>query len=829
LQLHWKYQFEFAGFIAAKEKGFYRDVGLDVELKEYEYGRDIVKSVLNGESNYGVYNSNIFLEYLNKKKIKLLSSYFKRSALVLITKPNIKTPKDLVGKVVMSSGVDDFKLNFQSTFDNFDVNISDLKLVKHTYNVKDFSRVDAMTAFISDQPYKLDKLGIEYNIINPSDLGLFNLQLELFTSNDEIKNHPKRTKAFRDASLRGWNYALKHKDEIINIIYSKYSKNISLDDLLHEASEVEKLILPNTYSIGSIDRNFLNRQIEMFKFYHQISDEIGINDFIYENRDDKKVHLTREEIEYLADFKNLKVCLSSNILPFDSIVDNKHIGIMNDIFDIISHRIDKDFKVLKFTDARELEKNIKENRCQLISNMLTNEVEFYNITPSKPFYKTNYTLVSSVDKSFVSEIDTLKDKKLVVNSYIDKAQLLKLYPYLHIVVKRDKSAMVKMIMKNRVYGAVVINETADYLIDKFGYGKLKINGFFDKNRVVDLSIGINSKELMLVNIINKALATIPPNEINNIVNKWRITRYNEKIDYKLIAYILYGVFLVLAIMVYYQRKLKHFNINLEEQVAEKTAELRNLNASLELAVKDKVEELIKKDKILTVQSKQAVMGEMISMIAHQWRQPLSMITLQISNMQVNRLLGKKISDEDIDKALEEISNKIVYLADTIDDFQTYFRPDRVASEINMREFIDRAISLSEARIKTSKISLTIECNFNGDIKIYTNELIQVVLNILNNAVDSFADIQRDKKIVKIVCDLVDDYVEISIIDNGSGIKDENIKSLFDPYFSTKGKNGTGLGLYMSQMIIQKQFNGKIEVDSSSSGTRFKIVIPKKLD
>jgi len=118
LQLHWKYQFEFAGFIAAKEKGFYHNAGLDVELKEYQTGMNVVDEVLSHRADYGVYNSSILLEYLKGKPIVLLASFFKRSALVLITQPSIHSPKDLVGKTVMSSLVDDFALNFKPYLDD---------------------------------------------------------------------------------------------------------------------------------------------------------------------------------------------------------------------------------------------------------------------------------------------------------------------------------------------------------------------------------------------------------------------------------------------------------------------------------------------------------------------------------------------------------------------------------------------------------------------------------------------------------------------------------------------------------------------------------------
>ena len=201
VQLHWKYQFEFAGFIAAKEKGFYKDAGLDVELKEYVVDMDIVDEVIKGNANYGVYNSNILESHLNNKPIRLMASFFKRSALVIITKPYIKTINDLIGKTIMAGTKQDFNFNFKYMFNDNNINIDDIKLIPHTYNIKDFldKDCDAMTAFISDQPYKLDQLGVKYNIIDPSSYGMYNLQLELFTTIYEKKNFPERTKSFKES------------------------------------------------------------------------------------------------------------------------------------------------------------------------------------------------------------------------------------------------------------------------------------------------------------------------------------------------------------------------------------------------------------------------------------------------------------------------------------------------------------------------------------------------------------------------------------------------------------------------------------------------------
>ena len=306
LQLHWKYQFEFAGFIAAKEKGFYKEAGLDVELKEYTFGQNIINDITNKKSTYGIYNSNILVEYLKKEPIQLISSYFKRSALVLITKPEIKYPKDLVDKKIMAAGIEDFDLNFNYIFSLQNIKIDSLNFVQHTFNVDDFAngKVDAMTAFISDQPFKLDKLNVKYNIIDPSSFGVFNLQLELFTSKDEINTNREKTEAFKKASLKGWEYALNNPDEIINIILEKYNtQNLTKEFLENEALHTERLMLPKMYEIGSIDKMFLYRQIDIL--YNKSSFTLDekkklVDNFIFYNKkelDEKETESNYELIK----------------------------------------------------------------------------------------------------------------------------------------------------------------------------------------------------------------------------------------------------------------------------------------------------------------------------------------------------------------------------------------------------------------------------------------------------------------------------------------------------------------------------------------------------
>lgn len=309
-----------------------------------------------------------------------------------------------------------------------------------------------------------------------------------------------------------------------------------------------------------------------------------------------------------------------------------------------------------------------------------------------------------------------------------------------------------------------------------------------------------------------------------------------------VTYISFVLVIISIIIYFYQRKidearstiieqqnmLRNFNSELEKQVKDKTTELTKLNELLEIKVEQKLEELRSKDQILEAQSKQAVMGEMISMIAHQWRQPLSTITLQIANLQFKQLLGHNRSDKDIDDALSNISDTIIYLSDTIDDFQTYFYPDKEMHAIEIHDLLQRALNFSMSRVSDRGIKMSMSKSEDIEVKTYINELVQVVLNILNNAIDAHNEIKREDPFIKISAKKVGDRVFIYIEDNAGGIDCENLPRLFEPYFSTKGKNGTGLGLYMSQMIIEKQFGGEIGVETSKEGSLFIVKIPENI-
>ena len=264
----------------------------------------------------------------------------------------------------------------------------------------------------------------------------------------------------------------------------------------------------------------------------------------------------------------------------------------------------------------------------------------------------------------------------------------------------------------------------------------------------------------------------------------------------------------------------------QKQLTKLIFQLKDLNNTLEERVKEELEKNAQKDKQLELQSRMALMGELLSMIAHQWRQPLNTLGGIISNLKLDLVLGS-FNKDNLNETLNKMENIILHLSTTIDDFRKFYREDNQLIKIKISKVINDSINIVMPSLKVHNIELFIETKDDFEIKTMPNRLKQVLLNIIKNASDVLIERKIDKPYVKITIIKEDNYI-ILIQDNAGGIKKDIIDKIFDPYFTTKDiKNGTGLGLYMSKIIIEK-LNGKLEVYNDKNGAVFKIEL-KEID
>jgi PAS domain S-box-containing protein len=267
---------------------------------------------------------------------------------------------------------------------------------------------------------------------------------------------------------------------------------------------------------------------------------------------------------------------------------------------------------------------------------------------------------------------------------------------------------------------------------------------------------------------------------------------------------------------------EELNRNLEKRVQEQTKELKELNQTLEARVRDEIRKNEEKQRVMFWQSRHASLGQMIANIAHQWRQPLTELSLAMFNIK-KAVQNDRV--EDMSKFYDESKNIIKNMSQTIDDFTNFFSPNKVLYYFNISESIRESIGLLESVINDEMI--TIKTNFE-DIKVLgiTNELTQVIINLINNSKDAFIHNSILLREINISTKKESGFAVIEVQDNAGGISKENIEKIFEPYFTTKHKSrGTGLGLFMSKMICEQGLHGTLDVKSKKKTTIFSIKIP----
>ncbi len=268
-----------------------------------------------------------------------------------------------------------------------------------------------------------------------------------------------------------------------------------------------------------------------------------------------------------------------------------------------------------------------------------------------------------------------------------------------------------------------------------------------------------------------------------------------------------------------------FQIN---TIGEKMDE-ENSSGELYVVTFTDITELINSERKLLLSSRNAAMGEMIAMIAHQWRQPLASINLAFGNLKVQRALGT-LSDETWKEKTKSIETTMQYMSRTIDDFKDFFKNDDKYSNVYLKEFVEKGYHLLEASFKSAGCGceFTYHCDENLRLFTYANKFEQVMINLLKNSLDEYRT-KNIKGISKVDVFEENEFVKITVCDNAGGIPDAIITKIFEPYFSTKAKNGTGIGLHMVKTIIEKHLKGTISTRNQEDGAMFEIIIPKEIN
>ena len=454
--------------------------------------------------------------------------------------------------------------------------------------------------------------------------------------------------------------------------------------------------------------------------------------------------LTQEEEQYLINKKVLKICMESNWFPFEKFDDNgKYKGISSEYFKLFAQQLNitvKPIKTLNKSQSLEFAKNKKCDILTLISETPEGK-KYLNFT--KSHLNIPIVMVTKNNIDFIYDFRTLKGKKVGVIKNSTTSKMLKVkYPNLILVdVDNDKNGIYK-VQSNDLFGYVGnILSINDRLKSNF-ITNLKIINRLD-NEQLKLSVGVRNDDIVLSSIFNKMISNISNDTKQSIIDKYITVKYVNEVKFMYLKYIIPTVISIILIFLYIQYKLKQ------------------QNKILEIRVKEEIDKNRKKEQLYLTQSKLAQMGELLSMIAHQWRQPLSAINATISYLKYNIQLEEFHKDKFL-KELDDVENFTQILTNTISDFKKFYKPNKSATTVVVNETINKALYIIKHSLEYDKISIIYNYNSTKKVKIYENELMQVFLNIIKNAQDKFKEQENKEKIIKIITQDTNNSVLIQI-------------------------------------------------------------------
>ncbi len=523
LRLQWKHQFEFAGFYMAKELGYYKDAGMEVQILEYEQDVDLIGEVESQKVEFGVRGSDLVKEWMNGRDIVMLANYFKRSPLAIVTKPEIRLPTDLKGKKLMISAADVHNPTYMQMFETFGLDMDDLQIVPPSFDINDFieGKVDAYSVFLTNEPFTLQKKGVRYNVLDPSNYGVELYNANLYTSKALVKNDPVTVQKFVEASNRGWEYALKHPEEAVEVILKKYNtQNKSKEALLFEAKETAKVMLSKTYPVGSIDPKRIKQIGSLFAEMDLAPPRSEYDSFIF-GQQGAQVHLSKQERRYILQNPVATVSMMDDFVPFSFREEGKEQGYVADLLELLSEKTGIAFQK-RSGSWSEIFDDFKNGRTDMIADISYKEYREPYTLFSKAYYELPVLIFVRDGFQAYSGLQSLKGKRVGIQKDIFYEEDLRNVGGMELVEFESVDKLAKSLSFGRIDAVIQNLSVMNYYIKKNGLANVRA---IDELRLPgvgreDLRLGVTPQKPILYSIVQKGLDAISKQEYQTLANIW---------------------------------------------------------------------------------------------------------------------------------------------------------------------------------------------------------------------------------------------------------------------------------------------------------------------
>lgn len=593
LYLDWLNQFQFAGYYMAKENGYYNDLDLDVNIIEYskDANNDITQKVIKDEAVYGIGKSSLIIDKFAGNDIILLSSIFQNSpmALISLSSSNIKTPKDLINKKIMITNDAKESVSIKSLLMSEGVNFQDLNTQNFSSNeINDLinGNIDAITCYLSNEPFTLKQKNIDFNIIHPNNYNFDFYEGILFTSQKELKNNPIRAQNFNQASIKGWEYAFNNIEKTAKIIYEKYNtQNKSLESLIFEGEVLKKLSKIDENLLGNINPRTIDEIKRIYSLLNLMSTHIS---FETESIILNKTHtlLNENDLNYL-NANQFTLLTQADHIPFSFKNLNELIGIEIDFWKLISDKLSKPFNI---------EEVLKDNILNIFSNSI--KVKFvYSFKKessdknvlSNPIAKVPLALATKNGVHYISDLNSVEHIKIGVLKDLEIFESLKRdYPNVNFIEINTIDDGIYRLKNNLLFGLIDNLYTLSHQIEQFQIDELKINTTLKYK--INIYLEVKKQNEQFIKIVNKIIDSLSEKEKSSIFNNYQLILYHNNIDIYYILKFVIPLIILLSVFIFLNYRLRN-EIKKREETEIKLSNLANNDSLTGIYNRRKIEEL----------------------------------------------------------------------------------------------------------------------------------------------------------------------------------------------------------------------------------------------
>jgi len=820
VQLRWLHQFQFAGYYAAAEKGFYEAEGLKVKLVPGGYGIDTVEEVLAGRARYGVSNAEILLNRLKGEPVVVLAAIFQHSPLVMVTRgeAGINNPQQLAGKrVKMTRQSRDVELH--AMLANEGVALDRIQLVEGSAVYEDYfdESLDAVSAYLTNELFYLRKAKTPFSLIRPPSYGIDFYGDCLFTSEEEIERHPRRAQAMREATLEGWRYAMAHPEEIIDLVATRYNTKKSREHLRFEAEAVRELIMPELVDIGHMNPGRWEHMANTFARFGWVESKGSLEGFLYDP--DLSNDVSRlKKTAYTAIAISCLIALSATFLM------------------VLNRRLKREIRQRNVAQKALVEtEEALRNERDYLKNVFESSADAMGIVDARGrFIQLNRQAMELLGYSD----EELKSMK-VFDLYEDPRSLETMLEKL----RREGTIRNHPIVLKRKDGArIALDLSLSLVKDQNGRNLGSVCVAHDLREIREAQAALKESEMKYRAIVEHTDAHIymvaKDFSIKFVNSKWKERVGYDPMERGEKCYVAMAKrktpcpdckndrvfageslkfekhFPDGAIFEFYNAPIRHHDGTVSKMsVGHNVTEQRMLQRQL-----------------FHVQQMEAI-GTLAGGIAHDFN---NLLTAILGNVSCAQLPSRPV--EKIRESLERATDACLRAKDLTQHLITFSKGgvpakkvQRIGEIVKNGTFLALTGSSFECQLSISEDLWPIDCD--------AGQIHQVVNNLVINARESMSaeggviSVEAANVVVspgEIPSLSAGRYVKLSVRDTGIGMGEETASKIFHPYFSTKERGeqkGMGLGLTIVHSIVRKH-GGHILVNSSpEEGTTFHLYFP----